>query len=79
MLVDAYRSGTPNDELATRFDVHRPTVRGVLARRDVPRRYRKLGPEGLAEDRRLYESGWSFARVGAELGVDLKAIHSAFK
>lgn len=78
-LAGAYREGATLKGLAEQFEISRTTVLKVLDEQGESRRYRKFGPDDLQEARRLYESGWSFARVGAEMGVDPKTVHTAFR
>ena len=57
-------------ELAARFGIHRVTVSAHLHRRGVTLRHQGLDDEGVNEAIRLYEGGWSLARIGDRLGVD---------
>jgi DNA-directed RNA polymerase specialized sigma24 family protein len=76
-FVQDYRDGLTVYELATLFGIHRETVSVVLERNGVPRRRRPLSPSQIERASILYESGWSFAQVGAELGCDPSTVWRA--
>lgn len=78
-LAQAYGEDQTVMVLADRFSISRTTVLKVLHDQGVELPYRKMDSAGVEEARRLYESGWSFARVGAHLGVDPKTVHNAFR
>jgi DNA-directed RNA polymerase specialized sigma24 family protein len=78
-LAQAYGEDQTVMALADRFEISRTTVLKVLHNEGVPIPYRKMGSAELDEARRLYETGWSFARVGAHLGVDPTTVHKAFQ
>ena len=69
-LVEAYRSGASVYGLAARFGIHRATVSAHLHRHGVTMRRRGLDEQGVDHVVRLYEQGWSVARIGARLGID---------
>lgn len=69
-LIEGYLAGATVHELGDRFGVSRQTVGAILKRQGVPMRRRGLSPEQIDEAARLYESGWSLARIGTRLGVD---------
>jgi hypothetical protein len=77
-VAAGYQSGQTIRELAAAFEVSRATVGAVLEEYGVRRRYRVMGPAELARASELYAAGWSFARVGQELGVDGKTVYNAF-
>jgi transposase-like protein len=67
-LVAAYAAGGRVKKLATQFGIHRDTVHNILKRQGVLRQPGiQLGE--LPEVVRLYEEGWSMARLAAELDV----------
>jgi len=78
-LAQAYGGDQTVMVLADRFSISRATVLKVLHDEGIELPYRKMGPTELEEAHRLYESGWSFARVGARLRVDPKTVHNAFR
>ena len=78
-LVDACRAGATVYELAARFGIHRVTVSAHLHRRGVSVRRQGLDAEGVAHAVRLYEGGWSVARIGDRLGVDGGTVWAALK
>lgn len=57
-------------ELGERFGIARQTVCRYLHRHHVPMRMRGLSPEQVDEAVRLYQAGWSLARIGNRMGVD---------
>jgi hypothetical protein len=68
--VDGYRAGETVYELVARFGIHRATVSAHLHRQGITLRRQGLNAEGVAHAVRLYEDGWSVARIGHRLGVD---------
>lgn len=76
-LVDDYLDGTPVNELADRYGVHRATVSAHLTRRHVGRgvraRSRGGGRSGDAPPRRCLDES-AFAQ---SMGVDRKAVRRA--
>jgi hypothetical protein len=78
-LVDGYLAGATVYELAARFDIHRVTVSAHLHRQGVTVRRQGLDDEGVALAIRLYEDGWSLARIGDRLGVDASTAWTALK
>jgi hypothetical protein len=70
VLVDAYQAGETVYQLAARFDIHRATVSAHLHRQGITLRRQGLDSDGVAHAVRLYEDGWSVARIGNRLGVD---------
>jgi hypothetical protein len=76
-LVQGYRAGLTVYELASQFGIHRETVSSVLEREGVQRRRRPLSTSQIEKASVLYESGWSLARVGAELGCDASTVWRA--
>jgi IS30 family transposase len=67
-LSAAYRDGTPVNDLATQFRVHRSTVLDHLNRSGMPRRYRALDAYQVEEAARLYEAGQSLRAIGIHFG-----------
>jgi hypothetical protein len=64
-IVAAYHSGATSRQIAAQFRVSRQTVVRQLRANNVPvRRTEPLSPAAVQEVLRLYESGWSLARVG---------------
>lgn len=68
-LLAAYESGIGVNELARRFQTHRTTVSNLLDRHGIVRRSRGLDPADVPEAARLYEDGWSLARLGQHFEV----------
>jgi predicted DNA-binding protein YlxM (UPF0122 family) len=77
-LVERYQAGESSNRLAAEFEVHRTTISTNLAARNVRTRYRLLDDD-LAGATRLYESGWSLARVAKQFGVSPGTILNCFK
>jgi transposase-like protein len=77
-LVARYRTGTPINDLAAEFEINRTTVMKHIERMGAPRR-RGVVLDHLDEARRLYEQGWSLARLGRHLGVDPGTVGYTFK
>jgi lambda repressor-like predicted transcriptional regulator len=69
-LAAAYRAGKTMKELAQRYGVHRATVSTMLRRFEVEQRPRGLAGSEVTTAARLYEHGWSLARLGESYGVD---------
>jgi len=67
-LVRAYEAGATIMELRDRLEISRTTVIAHLRRAGVVTRYNRL--EGRRDEaKRLYEQGWSLARVAAHFDV----------
>jgi DNA invertase Pin-like site-specific DNA recombinase len=77
-LVRAYAQGDTIDELASTFGIHRTTVMAHLERQGVPRRNGAV-TKNINEAIRLYEEGWSLARVGEHFGVDGETVRRALR
>lgn len=77
-LLDHYHAGTKINDLAAEFKVGRTTVMKHVERAGAPRR-RNIVTDRLDEARRLYDQGWSLARVGAHFGVDPATVGYALR
>jgi AraC-like DNA-binding protein len=77
-LLERYRAGTKINALASEFQISRTTVMKHVERAGAPRR-RGVILEHLDEARRLYESGWSLAKVGEHFGVDASTVGYTFR
>jgi hypothetical protein len=69
-LIQGYTTGVTTYELGDRFRIDRRTVSAILHRHDVNMRRRGLSPSQIDDAIRLYNSGWSLARIGEHLSVD---------
>jgi len=78
-LVDGYQAGAPVNELARQFGIHRETVSAHLRRAGVPRRYRILGEDAVADASRLYTDGWPLVRIAEHLDVSANTVHRALQ
>ena len=77
-LVDTYAQGDTIDELASKFGIHRTTVMAHLERQRAPRRS-GIVTRNIDEATRLYEEGWSLARVGEHFGVDGETVRRTLR
>ena len=77
-LMQNYRTGTKIEDLATEFQISRTTVMKHVERAGATRR-RNIVLDHLDEAHRLYDQGWSLARVGAHFGVDASTVRYAFR
>jgi DNA-directed RNA polymerase specialized sigma24 family protein len=77
-LVRAHARGDTIDELATTFDIHRTTVMAHLERQGAPRRSGTV-TKNIDEATRLYEEGWSLARLGEHFSVDGETVRRALR
>ena len=68
-LIDGYRSGATVYELAAVFGIERRTVSAILHRHDVPMRRCGLSGDQVEDAVRLYDQGWSLARIGERMDV----------
>lgn len=68
-LVDRYKAGATQRELAREYGVHRTTVSSILDRHGAERR-RGLHPDLIDEAVERYASGQSLATIGRALGAD---------
>jgi hypothetical protein len=68
-LIAGYRSGSTVYELADVFKVERRTVNAILHRHAVPMRRCGLSDDQVEDATRLYEQGWSLARIGDRMDV----------
>jgi hypothetical protein len=60
--------------LGDQFGINRRTVSIILHRNGVEMRRRGLSLEQVDEAVRLYEAGWSLARIGERMGVDATTV-----
>lgn len=68
-LIERYKAGATQRELAYQYGVHRTTVTKILQRHGVETR-RGLHPALIDEAVRRYKEGQSLATVGRALGAD---------
>ena len=61
-------------DLAREFGISRQTIAAILDRHGVEHRHQRLSVDDIAEASRLYESGWSLARVGNHLQVNASTV-----
>jgi len=68
-LIERYQSGATVYELGDQFGIERRTVSAILHRHGVPMRRRGLSEEQIDDAVRLYNQGWSLARIAARMDV----------
>jgi DNA-binding CsgD family transcriptional regulator len=74
-ILLAYRAGATMADLAKDHCLQRKSVSALLRRAGVPIRPRRLPSEAvIKEAMRLYEQGWSLARIGDRLEFDHQTI-----
>jgi DNA-binding transcriptional ArsR family regulator len=69
-LVIRYRGGATVYDLAEQFKISRNTVSRHLHRGEIQMRRRSLSEQQVGVVIRLYEQGWSGARIGSHLGFN---------
>ena len=69
-LIQGYTTGATTHELGDKLGIDRRTVSAILRRHSVDMRRRGLSPDQVDDAIRLYNSGWSLARIGGHLSVD---------
>ena len=75
-LIEHYLAGTPINDLADEFGIHRSTVMKHVQRLGTQRRQNVLA-DRLDETRRLYEQGWSLKRIGKHFDVHANTVRRA--
>jgi DNA-directed RNA polymerase specialized sigma24 family protein len=73
-LAEAYKSGTPINDLADGFGIDRSAILKHLKALDIPRRYPALDPDQSAEACRLYESGLNSTEIGQIFDVSADTV-----
>lgn len=76
-IVERYEAGELSNALAAEFKVDRRTVTRIIRSAGGEVRYRVDADVEVA--RALYESGFSLARVGEELGVSARSVLNLFR
>ncbi|POM22789.1 Sigma-70, region 4 [Actinomadura rubteroloni] len=66
-------------ELGERFGIDRQTASKILQRAGVAIRRHGLSPEQVDEAVRLYEKGWSLARIGERFDVSDMTVQRRLK
>lgn len=78
-LVRDYQAGIPTTALTSKYSLSKATVLQLLRDADVAMRRQGLSEPDASEARRLYETGLSLARVGAELGYAPTSVANALR
>lgn len=76
-LLAGYATGVPVRELATRFGVHRATVREVARQAGVDARRPELAETIRYDAAKLYADGTTLAQAADKLGISDQAVRSA--
>jgi hypothetical protein len=69
-IVARYEAGEPSTALMQAFGLSKGSVLEVLRDARVAMRNQGLSDGQIEEAERLYETGWSLARIGGKFGVD---------
>ncbi|MFC6355719.1 helix-turn-helix domain-containing protein [Luethyella okanaganae] len=69
-LVAEYAAGVPVRQLATRFNVHRGTVREIARQAGLAARRPELSDVIRQDAARLYAAGMTLAQVATQLGIE---------
>jgi DNA-binding transcriptional ArsR family regulator len=75
-LVAAHQSGASTYELGERFGVHRQTVGRHLKARGIDLTP-GIDPQLLPTAARLYEAGWSLARIATEFDISAETLRTS--
>jgi hypothetical protein len=78
-VVEDYRRGTPSTEIARSLGVAKAGILSILHDRGVELRLRPMTDKERDEAVRLYQQGWSLARVGKQLGRDPTSIRNVLE
>jgi hypothetical protein len=76
-LIDGYVAGVPVRELATRFNVHRGTVREIARQAGLAAHQPELADAIRQDAARLYADGLTLAQFAMQLGISDEAVRSA--
>ncbi len=76
-LVASYQAGVPSTALMREYRLSKGSVLAILHEASVKMRRQGLAVEHLAEAARLYEAGWSLARVGVRFGCEAMTVRAA--
>lgn len=69
-LVAGYRAGARIKVLAAQFGINRNTVTEHLSAVGVRKRLKGMSPRQIRRAKGLRANGWSYDRIGRELGFD---------
>jgi hypothetical protein len=78
-IVARYEAGEPSTAVAASYGLSKGSVIRLLHEAGIPIRRQGLTVEQTSEAARLYESGWSLAKIGAHLCVDHGTVWRALK
>jgi hypothetical protein len=75
-LIAGYQAGSTVYQLADQFNIERRTVSAILHRHQVPMRRRGLTDNQIDDAERLYQQGWSLARIGNGMEVTADTVRA---
>ena len=75
-LIASYQAGSTVYQLADEFGIERRTVSAILHRHDVPMRRQGLSDDQVNDAERLYQQGWSLARIGNHMDVTADTVRT---
>jgi hypothetical protein len=78
-LIASYTDGANLRKLGAQFGIHPDTAGLILRREEVTMRPKRLTPDQVTEATRLYEAGWSSARIGEGPGFNGTTVISALR
>lgn len=76
-LLAGYTAGVPVREVATRFKVHRGTLREIARQAGLAARQPELHDAIRQDAARLYADGLTLAQVAGRVGISDEAVRSA--
>ncbi|AHH16900.1 hypothetical protein NONO_c21020 [Nocardia nova SH22a] len=76
-LIQAYRDGASTAELAHRYHASKSTVRDLLIRYQIPRRYQPMTDDDVDQAERLYLAGHSLTACAKLTGFPASSIKRA--
>ena len=72
-----YQAGVSANQLATRYQLSRSSVRRLLRESGVPRRYRAMAEIEIDQAAELYQSGLTISEVAAKLDRPWSTVQTA--
>ena len=76
-LVDDYHAGVSANQLATRYQFSRSSVRRLLRESGVPRRYQAMAELEADQATQLYQSGLTISEAAAKLDRPWSTVQTA--
>lgn len=75
-LVADYRDGMPTTQLMQTYHLSKGAILRIMDAHGIPRRNTSMSSDDAATAIRLYQQGWSLARVGTRLNRDAGTIQN---